>query len=87
MSTFESSIARLIRVASLGAVVILGLRVSPGMVAALSGHGDLERVVSAIWSMAAPLHLARNWLPGFGTARGPIGLLTSAHRSGPRSAA
>jgi len=62
MSTFEQRIARLIRIASPGVVVILGLCVSPGMVAAISGHGDVELAV--LWSVTAPLHMVRTWLPG-----------------------
>jgi len=81
MSTFEQSIARLIRIASPGVVVILGLCVSPGMVAAISGHGDVELAISAMWSVAAPLHVVRNWLPGLRAARGPIGPVTSTLRS------
>jgi hypothetical protein len=81
MSNFEQSIARLIRIASPGVVVILGLCVSPGMVAAISGHGDVDLAVSAMWSMAGPLHVVRNWLPGLRTARRPIGPATSTLRS------
>jgi hypothetical protein len=77
MSTFKQSIGRLIRIASPGVVVLLGLYVSPGMVAAISCHGDVELAVAAMWSMAGPLHLARNWLPGLRAARGPIGPVTS----------
>ena len=81
MSTFEQSIARLIRIASPGVVVILGLCVSPGMVAAISGHGDVELAISVMWSVAAPLHAVRNWLPGLRAARGPVGPVTSTLRS------
>ena len=81
MSTFAQSIARLIRIASPGVVVILGLCVSPGMVAAISGHGDVELAV--LWSVAAPLQMVRTWLPGLRAARGPI---TSTLRSRQRSA-
>lgn len=63
MSTFEQSIARLIRITSAGVVVILGVCVSPGMVAAISGHADVELAVSAMWSVAGSLHVVRNWLP------------------------
>ena len=47
MSTFEQNIARLIRIASPGVVVILGLCVSPGMAAAISGHGNVDRAVES----------------------------------------
>ena len=78
MSTFEQIIARLIRIASAGVVVILGICISPGMVAAISGHGDVELALSAMWSVAGPLHVVRNWLPGRRAARGPIRPATSA---------
>jgi hypothetical protein len=79
MRTFEQNIARLIRIASPGAVVILGLCVSPGMVAAISGHGDVELAV--LWSAAARLHVVGNWLPGFRAARGPTGRVASTLRA------
>src|SRR3954471_6995078 len=81
MSTFEQSIVRLIRIASPGVVLILGLCVSPGLVAALSAHGDAELAVSAMLSVAGPLHGVRNRLPGCGAAPGPIGPAASTLRS------
>ena len=87
MSTFEQSIVRLIRITSAGVVVILGVCVSPGMVAAISGHADVELAVSAMWSVAGSLHVVRNWLPGRRAARGPSGTVTSPLRSRHGSAA
>ena len=81
MSTFEQNISRLIRIASPGVVVILGLCVSPGLAAAISGHGDVDLAVAAMWSMAGPRHMVRNWLPGLRTARVPIGPAASTLRS------
>ena len=81
MSTFQKNIARLIRIAAPGVVVILGLCISPGLVAAISGHGDLELAVSAVWSATGPLHMVRTWLPGLRAARGPIVPVTSTLRS------
>ena len=81
MRIFEQSIARLIRIALPGVIVILGLRVSPGLVAAISAHGDVDLAVSAIWSMAGPLHAVRDWLPGLHAARGPTGPAASTLRS------
>jgi hypothetical protein len=81
MSTFEQSIARLIRIASPGVVVILSFCISPGMVVAISGHGDVDLAVAAMWSVAGPLHMVRNWLPGLRTARSPIGPAASTLRS------
>jgi hypothetical protein len=85
MSSFAQSIARLIRIASPGVVAILGLCVCPGMAAAMSGHRDADIAVAAMWFVAGPLHVVRNWLPGLGAARGPIGPVTSTRRSRPGS--
>jgi hypothetical protein len=78
MSIFAQSIARLIRIASPGVVAILGLCICPGMAAAISGHRDADIAVAAMWLVAGPLHVVRNWLPGLGAARGPV---TSTRRS------
>lgn len=86
MNTYWQNFARLIRIASPGVVVILGLCVSPGLVGAISGHGDLEFAVSAMWSVAGPLHVVRNWLPGLRAARDPIGPVASTLRSRQASA-
>jgi hypothetical protein len=73
MSIYWQNMARLIRIAAPGVVAILGLCVSPGLLAAISGQGDLEFAVSAMWSVAGPLHVVRNWLPGLRAAPDPIG--------------
>ena len=86
MRIFEQSIARLIRIALPGVIVILGLRASPGLVAAISSHGDVDLAVSAIWSMAGPLHAVRDWLPGLHAACGPTRPAASTLRSCQESA-
>ncbi len=78
MSNYEQNIARLIRIASAAVVVILGLRVSPGLVAAISSDGDVELAVSVMWSMIGPLLAVNDRLPGMRAARGPFKPATSA---------
>jgi hypothetical protein len=70
--------ARLLRIAVAGTVVIVGLWVSPGTVVAISGHGDIELAVSVMWSMIRPLHAVRNRLP----SRPTIATVTPYFRSG-----
>ena len=73
MRTCEQNVVRLIRIASLGVVVVFGLCVSPGMVAAMPDHRDVELTVAAMWSMVKPFHALRYWLHGLVAACGPIG--------------
>ena len=73
MSSYEQSIVPLIRIASAAAVVTLGLCVSPGLAAAISGRGDAEFAVAALWSMIGPLLAVSDRLPGLGAACDPLG--------------
>ena len=72
MSGCEQNIAWLIRIASAAVVVILDLRVSPGLVAAISSRGDIELALSVMWSMIGPLLAVNDRLPGMRAARGPF---------------
>jgi len=66
MSTYEQGVARLIRIASAAALVILGLCISPGLAAVISGRGGVEFAISVMWSMIGPLLAASHRLPGLG---------------------
>lgn len=73
MNSYGQNIARLIRIASAAAVMILGLCVSPGLVAAISARGDVEFPVSVLWAMIGPLLAVSNRLPALRAARDPFG--------------
>jgi hypothetical protein len=73
MNRYEQNIARLIRIASAAAVMILGLGVSPGLVTAISARAGVEFPVSVLWAMIGPLLAVSNRLRALRAARDPFG--------------
>jgi hypothetical protein len=65
MSKYENNITLLIQIAWLGAIMVLGFCVAPGLAATISRSSDIEASVVAIWSMIGLSDAARNWLAPF----------------------
>ena len=68
MKKFATSrnITVLTPIAVLGALVFLGVGVSPALAAALARGVDAGATLSAMRSMISPLGAIREWLPPFG---------------------
>jgi hypothetical protein len=65
MSKYAANISLLIRIAWLGAIVLLGFCVAPGFAATISRSSDIEASLVAIWSMIAPSDAVRRWFAPF----------------------
>jgi hypothetical protein len=62
MSAFDQTVVFWIRIALLGAIVVLGFCVTPGLLATISRNVDAEAAITAMWSMVRPALSLRNWL-------------------------
>ncbi len=61
MSAFDQTVVLWIRIALLGAIVILGFGVMPGLLATISRNVDAEAAITAMWSIVRPADSLRNW--------------------------
>ena len=62
MSRCEKNMSLLIQIAALGAIVVLGFCVAPGLAATIPRSSDIEASLAAIWSLMGPSDAARKWL-------------------------
>ena len=54
MSRCEKNMSLLIQIAALGAIVVLGFCVAPGLAATIPRSSDIEASLAAIWSLMGP---------------------------------
>jgi hypothetical protein len=74
MSAFDQTVILWIRIALLGAIVILGFGVMPGLLATISRNADAEAAITAMWSIVRPADSLRNWFAALCcTARRRVG--------------
>ena len=65
MRMVEGNFTLLIRIAWLGAIVVLSLCGAPGLAATIPRSADVEASLAAFWSMLRASDAARNWLAPF----------------------